>query len=227
MDAEPPQINPPEPPNPGGSAVTTVEYHVPVSGAGAPYAMGKTEVEAWGQKDDPTEATAIFPADEPMSWPAKDYRRATVNYLDGSARTVNVAHPGGAISTTEYNSENDVERTLSPNNRAAALKEGTKSAETSKLLDTENTYNSQGSELQSTLGPQHNVELPSGTQVQARDHKQDYYNEGAPAEGGPYGLPTKTTEGAEYSGKKKTSAKPRRPTLVRKTSAGSCTNRRR
>ncbi len=198
---EPPQINPPEPPNPGGSAVTTVEYHVPVSGAGAPYAMGKTEVEAWGQKDDPTEATAIFPADEPMSWPAKDYRRATVNYLDGSARTVNVAHPGGAISTTEYNSENDVERTLSPNNRAAALKEGTKSAETSKLLDTENTYNSQGSELQSTLGPQHNVELPSGTQVQARDHKQDYYNEGAPAEGGPYGLPTKTTEGAEYSGK--------------------------
>jgi RHS repeat-associated protein len=193
--------SPPEPPKPGTTAVTTVDYHVPVSGTGAPYAMGKTEVEAWGQKDDPTEATAIFPPDEPMGWPAKDYKRATIYYLDGKFRTVNVASPGGAISTTEYNSKGDVERTLSPDNRAAALKEGTKSAETSKLLDTENTYNAEGTELQSTLGPQHNIELPGGTQVQARDHKQYYYNEGAPAEGGPYGLPTKTTEGAEYSGK--------------------------
>jgi RHS repeat-associated protein len=191
----------PEPPNPGTSAVTTVEYHVPVSGTGEPYAMGKTEVEEWGQKDDPAEATAIFPPDEPMGWPAKDYKRATIYYLDGNFRTVNVASPGGAISTTEYNSKYDVERTLSPDNRAAALKEGSKSAETSKLLDTENTYNAEGTELQSTLGPQHNIELPGGTQVQARDHKQDYYNEGAPAEGGPYGLPTKTTEGADYSGK--------------------------
>jgi RHS repeat-associated protein len=193
--------NPPEPPNPGTSAVTTVEYQVPVSGTGAPYAMGKSEVEAWGQKDDPAEATAIFPPDEPMGWPAKDYKRATIYYLDGNVRTVNVASPGGAISTTEYNSKYDVERTLSPDNRAAALKEGSKSTETSKLLDTQNTYNTEGDELQSTLGPQHNVELPGGTQVQARDHKQYYYNEGAPSEGGPYGLPTKTTEGAEYSGK--------------------------
>jgi RHS repeat-associated protein len=194
-------VSPTEPPNPGTSAVTTVDYQVPVSGTGAPYAMGKTEVEAWGEKDDPTEATAIFPPDEPMGWPAKDYTRATIYYLDGNFRTVNVASPGGAISTTEYNSKYDVERTLSPDNRAAALKEGSKSAETAKLLDTENTYNAEGNELQSTLGPQHNVELPGGTQVQARDHKQYYYNEGAPSEGGPYGLPTKTTEGAEYSGK--------------------------
>lgn len=158
-------------------------------------------MEGWGEKDDPAEATAIFPPDEPMGWPAKDYTRATIYYLDGNFRTVNVASPGGAISTTEYNSRYDVERTLSPDDRAAALKEGSKSAEVSKLLDTENTYNAEGTELQSTLGPQHNVELPGGTQVQARDHKQYYYNEGAPSEGGPYGLPTKTTEGAAYSGK--------------------------
>ena len=197
----------PEPPVPGGSAVTTVEYHVPVSGTGAPYAMGKTEVEAWGQKDDPTEATAIFPPDEPMGWPAKDYRRASMIYLDGSARAVNTVAPGSAVSTTEYNSKNDVERTLSADNRAAALKEGCKSekecasAEKSKLLDTESTYNAEGTELQSTLGPQHNIKLPSGTQVQARHHTLYGYDEGAPAEGGPYGLPTKMTEGAQYSGK--------------------------
>jgi RHS repeat-associated protein len=201
-------VKPPEPPNTEGSAVTTVEYHVPVSGSGAPGQVGKTEVEKWGQKDDPTEATAIFPPDEPMGWPAKDYRRATVYYLDGSARLVNVITPGGGISTTEYNARNEVERTLSPDNRVAALnkegcesKETCTSAEASKLLDTEYTYGSEGSELLSTLGPQHNVKLASGTQVQARDHKQYFYNEGAPSGGGPYGLPTKTTEGAEYSGK--------------------------
>jgi RHS repeat-associated protein len=194
-------VSSPEPPNPGTSAVTTVDYQVPVSSTGAPYAMGKPEVEAWGQKDDPTEATAIFPPDEPMGWPAKDYNRATIYYLDENFRTVNVAHPGGGISTTEYNSKYDVERTLSPDNRAAALKEGSKSAESSRLLDTENAYNAEGTELQSTRGPQHNVELANSTQVQARDDKQYYYNEGAPSEGGPYGLPTKTTEGAQYSGK--------------------------
>jgi RHS repeat-associated protein len=198
---EAPQINPPEPPNLGTSAVITVEYHVPVSGSGAPYALGKTEAEAWGQKDVPTEATAIFPPDEPMGWPARDYKRATLYYLDSSARTVNVARPGGAISTSEYNAKGDIERILSPDNRAAALKEGSKSGEVSRLLDTQNTYNSEGNELQSSLGPQHNVELANGSQVQARDHKQLSYEEGAPSEGGPYGLPTKTTEGAEYSGK--------------------------
>jgi RHS repeat-associated protein len=196
-----PQVTPPEPPNPGTTAVWTVEYHVPVSGTGRPYAMGKTEVEAWGQKDDPVEATAIFPPDEPMGWPAKDYRRATVDYLDGNARLVNVAQPGGVVSVAEYNAKNDVERTLSPDNRVAALKEGSKSVEVSKLLDTENTYNTEGTELQSTLGPQHNIELPNGTQVLARHHVAYGYDEGAPTEGGPYGLPTKTTEGAQYAGK--------------------------
>ncbi len=192
---------PAESPNPGSTAVTTVEYHVPVSGSEAPYAMGKTEAEAWGQKDDPTEATAIFPPDEPMGWPAKDYKRATIDYLDNDARTVNVAHPGGAISTTEYNSKNDVERTLSPDDRAAALKEGSKSAEASKVLDTENAYNSEGTELQGSLGPQHTVKLSNGAQVEARHHTVYSYDEGAPSEGGPYGLPTKVTEGAQYSGK--------------------------
>jgi RHS repeat-associated protein len=191
----------PEPPNPGTSAVTTVEYNVPVSGAAAPYALGKTEAETWGEKDDPSEGTAIFPADEPMGWPAKDYKRATVYYLDSNGHTVNTVDPGGATATAEYNSKGDVERTLSPDNRAAALKEGSKSAETSKLLDTENTYNTEGTELQSTLGPQHKIALTNGTQVLARHHTLYNYDEGAPIEGGPYGLPTKTTEGAQYSGK--------------------------
>jgi RHS repeat-associated protein len=195
------KIEPPEPPSPGTSAVSTVEYHVPVSGTGAPYGMGRTEVEKWGQKDFPFEATAIYPPDEPMGWPAKDYKRATVYYLDSKGHTVNIANPTGGISTSEYNAKGDVERALSPNNRSTALKEGVKSVEVSKLLDTQNTYSAEGTELLSSVGPQHNVKLPNGTQVEARKHTAYAYDEGAPAEGGPYGLPTKITEGAQFAGK--------------------------
>jgi RHS repeat-associated protein len=196
-----PPTSPPEPPKPGTSAVTTIEYHVPVSGTGAPYGMGSTEVEAWAQKDDPVEATAIFPPDEPEGWPAKDYKRATVYYLDSAGHTVNVAHPSGGISTSEYNTTDDVARTLSPDNRAAALKEGSKSAEASQKLATESTYNTEGSELLSTLGPLHTVKLANHTQIEARAHTVYSYNEGAPSEGGPYNLVTKVTSGAENTSK--------------------------
>jgi RHS repeat-associated protein len=194
-------LPPATPPTLGASAVETIDYQVPLSGSGAPDQLSSTETAKWGQTDDPVEATAIFPPDEPMGWPAKDYKRATVYYRDSKDRTVNTAAPSGAIGTTEYNTNDDVVRTLSPDNRAAALKEGSKSAEVSKLLDSESTYNSEGTELQSTLGPQHIVKLASGSTVEARDHEQYYYEEGAPSEGGPYRLVTKVTDGAQYSGK--------------------------
>ncbi len=194
----------PEPPALGTSAVSTIDYNVPLSGSGL-QTMTKGEVEKWGQKDDPTEATAIFPPDEPMGWPAKDYKRATVSYYDEQGRLVNVATPSGAVSTSEYNPYNDVVRTLSPDNRAAALKEGSKSAEASKLLDTESAYNETGSEpgteLLSTLGPQHTIELTSGAQAEARAHTVYSYDEGAPSKGGPYRLVTKLTQGAQIAGK--------------------------
>ncbi len=190
----------PTPPNPGTSSVWTLDYHVPVSGSGAPYAMGSSEVAAWGQSDLPAEATALFPPDEPEGWPAQEYKRASIYYLDASRRTVNVATPGGAIATSEYNSNNDIVRSLGADNRAAALKEGNKSAEISKLLDSESTYSSEGSELEKTLGPQHTVKLASSTQVQARQVLRYAYEEGAPS-GGPYRLVTKMTEAALASGK--------------------------
>ncbi len=188
----------PAPPNPGSNAVWTIDYQVQVSGSGAPYAMGSTEVATWGQTDIPAEATAVFPPDEPMGWPAENYKRATVYYRDGSSHTVNVVSPGGATSTSEYNAADDVVRTLSADNRAAALAEGSKSAEVSKLLDTESSYSSDGTELLSTLGPQHNIQLASGTQLKARHRTVYSYEEGAPPEG-PYRLVTKMTEGARTS----------------------------
>lgn len=183
-------------PNPG----FTVEYRVALSGASAPYAMGVAEVEKWNEHDVPTEATAIFPPDEPEGWPAQDYRRATISYLDGNGRLVNVAAPGGAISTTQYGTTNDAESSLSPANREAALKEGAKSAEVASQLSTSSTYNGEGTELQSVLGPRHLVRLANGKEVQARDHTVYSYDEGAPAEGGPYRLVTKVTQGAQVEG---------------------------
>ncbi|HUA73886.1 MAG TPA: RHS repeat-associated core domain-containing protein [Solirubrobacteraceae bacterium] len=183
-------------PESGGNAVWTVDYQVPVSGTKAPYALNTTAIAAWAQIDAPKEGTAVFPPDEPMGWPASDYRRATVYYRDSKDREVNTALPTGGIATREYNSMNDVVRTLSPDNRAAALKEGANSAATSRLLDTQTFFNAEGTRVTGTLGPQHTVVLPNGKKVSARRQVQSSYDEGAPSEGGPYRVVTKTIEAA-------------------------------
>lgn len=178
----------------------TVHYEVPLSGTGAPDAMGQAEVGSWGQKDDPTEATAIFPPDEPQSYPATDYRRASVYYLDGESRTVNVADPGGGVQSTEYNSQGDVERTLSADDRAKALAAGSESVKVAQALSTENHYNAEGTELSETLGPEHEVRLASGTETSARQRTAYEYDRGAPQNGETYRLPTKITQAARLSG---------------------------
>jgi RHS repeat-associated protein len=190
----------PVPPSTGTTAVTTIAYKVPISGVGAPYSMGASDVSAWAQTDTPAEATAVFPPDEPQGTPVSDYRRATIYYLDGADRTVNVASPAGGISTVEYNSYNDVVRSLSASNREVALKEGAKSAEVSQLLDTQSTYSNEGTEMTSTLGPRHTVKLANGSEVLAREHTQYYYDEGAPSESETYRLLTKSTTGAQITG---------------------------
>jgi RHS repeat-associated protein len=187
------------PPEPG----STIEYRVPVSGTGAPYAMGAKEVEAWFQYDKPAQATAIFPPSEPQAWPATTYTatQATVFYLDGADRTVNTATPGGGISTAEFNTtNNDLERTLSPDNREAALKEGSHSAEAAAKLSTTRSYGEGGTELTDVMGPEHTIKLANGTEAKARKNTQYFYDEGAPEEGRPYRLVTKTVEGAQLTG---------------------------
>jgi RHS repeat-associated protein len=178
----------------------TVHYQVPLTGTEAPYAMGEAEVARWKQKDLPSSAIAVFPPDEPQAFPASDYRRATVYYMDSKGRTVNLASPGGGVGTSEYNSSNELVRALSPDNRARVLSEGIVAGErASELLDTRYTYSSEGTELLETLGPEHKVKLSSGAEVQARPHVVYRYDEGAPTEGGPYRLPTKLTEAAQLA----------------------------
>ena len=179
---------------------TTLEYHLPVSGTGLP-TLTKAEVEKWGQKTDfPSEGMAVIPPDEPQGWPAATYKRATIDYMDELGRTVNTSVPTGGISTTEYNEVNEVTRTLTANDRAAALKETGKTAEAAEKLDTQTFYNAAKSQVTKVVGPQHKVKLSSGSEVQARGVTHDYYDEGAPS-GKTYNLLTKTTVGAEYEGK--------------------------
>ncbi|HEY1833187.1 MAG TPA: 6-bladed beta-propeller [Solirubrobacteraceae bacterium] len=194
----------PPPANAAGESWVTIEYNVPISGTGAPYAMSAASTATWAQNDVPTVATAFFPPDSPEPWPAPQYKRAQVVYMDAQARTVNVASPGGSISTTEYNEYNDVVRTLSPIDRAAALGHGEGSASYSRLLDNESFYSNQGSRLVETLGPLHvvkaakgNEKTPKGSEVEARLHVRDFYDEGAPATGETYNLVTKTISSAE------------------------------
>jgi DNA-binding beta-propeller fold protein YncE len=189
----------PEPPALGTSAVSTIDYNVPVTGSGAPHKMTAAELEKWGQKDDPTEATAVFPPDEPMGWPAKDYKRASITYYDEFGRTVNHASPSGGIATSEYNEYNEVVRSLSADNREAALKEGTKSKEASELLDTKSLY-WEGGELNETTGPEHKIRLANGTERQARNQVRYSFNQGAPA-GEKYDLVTRAIDDTVYEGK--------------------------
>ena len=237
-------------PQPG----STIEYRVPVSGEGAPHNMSKEELEKWGQKDkselednDPVEATAVYPPDEPQGWPASSYKRATIDYMNSKGLTVNTATPAGAISTSEYNELNELVRMLSADNRVTALKEGCesvkehkcKSAEASEKLDTKTEYNTEGSEILKVTGPEHTVKLSAGAEVLARAVTHNYYDKGAKEveekTKETYNLVTESTSGAllssgeekdprttvdSYSGQENLGWKLRKPTSVTKEPGG-------
>jgi len=188
------------PPTPDPTtAVWTAIYHVPVSGAGAPYDLSASAVSKWAQTATPIEATAIFPPDQVPARSPASYKRATLYYMDNAGNAVNTVAPGGRIATAEYDVEKNLVRSLSPGNRAVAMEAGGESATKAKLLDTQFAYSPNGIDLLAVLGPRHKVKLASGKEVEARLHTQYTYDQGAP-EGGPYHLMTTETEGAQVSG---------------------------
>ncbi len=186
-------------PTPGTSSVLTMAYHVSLSGGSAPYAMGSSDVATWGQSQVPTDATAIFPPDQPVASPPANYQRAAIYYMDANDRTVNVAAPGGRITTSEFDANGQEIRSLSAINRQRSLEAGAGSAAKSHLLDIQSTYSADGIQLLTVLGPERTVQLAAGTQVQARHRKAYIYDQGAPG-GVTYRLITSFTEGAQISG---------------------------
>lgn len=191
------------------TATTTLAYDAPISGEGAPYDLGVSAISKWGQSDYPVDATAIFPPTEVPAEKPSDYDQAAIHYLDSGGHEVNTAAPsppgieGDSITTTETNTQGNVVRELSAQNRLAAL-QAPNPVERSQVLDTHSGYSADGTEMLQSWGPLHEVQLESGEKVQARRHTTIKYDEGAPAlkegETAPR-LPTTETVAAVVSGK--------------------------
>jgi RHS repeat-associated protein len=184
-------------------AQTTIYYGAPLSGSGAPYSMSTEAVAAWGQKDVPADATAIYPPDEIPGFP-RAYTRATVYYMDAEGQTVNVATPSGAgttapsITTTETDRFGNVVRELSAQNRLRALASGEGSSEKSRELDIQFSYSPDGTKLEEEIGPRHLVKIKGTDELrEARAYRSLRYNDPVPPAGEPaYDLPTIETTGA-------------------------------
>jgi hypothetical protein len=80
------------------TAQTTIAYGVPLSGSGLPD-LAPAAAAKWGQKDLPTDATAIFPPDEVPASPASSYAHASIYYMDAEGQVTNAATPPGAGTT--------------------------------------------------------------------------------------------------------------------------------
>ncbi|MGW6396196.1 DNRLRE domain-containing protein [Streptomyces sp. NPDC055103] len=204
-----------------GTASTSIVYDVPLTGTNAPYAMGVADVQAWGQSDAPSDATAVFPADAVPAahsgdgLTASDYHRATVTYTNASGREVNTSAPGGHISTTEYDQFGNTVWELSASNRALALG-GTPadqatltdlgindlpSADRADLLTTTSVYDTKGQRELEEFGPLSRISL-NGESAVARSWTVNEYDAGRPTDGTAKveDQVTKVTTGAQLLG---------------------------
>jgi RHS repeat-associated protein len=192
------------------TAQTTIAYGVPLSGKGLPE-MTSSAVAKWGQKDLPTDATAIFPPSEVPGSPPSSYASATIYYMDIEGDEVNIVSPAGAgttepsISTTETDEFGNVVRELTPQNRRRVLEapEGSRK-ERWEELESKSRYGGEGTQLEEEWGPTHQIRLESGAVVpKARLHTIIQYKDkekGWPGTGLNPHLPTATITGADIPG---------------------------
>ncbi|MGW9448910.1 DNRLRE domain-containing protein [Streptomyces sp. NPDC055632] len=187
-----------------GTASTSIVYDVPLTGTDAPYKMGASDVAAWGQTDAPTDATAVFPPDAVPAahggagLSAADYRRAWVTYTNASGRQVNLATPGGNVTTAEYDRFGNTVRELTAGNRALALGGtpadratladlgivGLSTQDRADLLASKSVYDSTGIREMEKFGPLRRV-TPTGTGASAvaRTWMTNEYDAGRPTDG--------------------------------------------
>ncbi|MEV6212374.1 DNRLRE domain-containing protein [Kitasatospora sp. NPDC051914] len=162
-----------------GTATTSIVYGVPVTGSTAPENLSATAGATWGQTDMPTDATAVFPADQiPASnngadLNTGDYTRADINYLNASGNQVNDVAPGHRITTTEYDKYGNQVRTLTAGNRELALGGNAAltaqladlgintlpSADRARLLSSGSTFSADGQRETESMGPLHRITL--------------------------------------------------------------------
>ncbi|MFF7647414.1 DNRLRE domain-containing protein [Streptomyces canus] len=171
----------------GGKAVTSVVYDVPLSGDKAPNQVSPTEAAKWGQTDAPTDATAVFPADQvPASHTggnlgAGDYDKATITYTNASGREVNTGLPGRHLTAKQYDRFGNPVFDLTATNRELALgtadyQVNTQSelgilsdspAERARQLGTVSVYSTDGKRMLEQYEPLHLVTLTKALQGDA------------------------------------------------------------
>jgi RHS repeat-associated protein len=113
-----------------GEVATNVVYNVPLTrAAGGPHDVNAAAVATWGQKDTPTDATAIFgPETDPDTNSASaakpglaGYTYATAHYLNANGQEINTATPGGHLDSRTYDQFGNEVWSLEATNRALAL----------------------------------------------------------------------------------------------------------
>jgi RHS repeat-associated protein len=164
-----------------GEIATTIVYRVPLTrGAGGPHDLDAAAIATWGQKDLPTDVTAVFgPESVPTTNVASStapgpngYGLANLTYLNASGQTVNTAVPGNYIDSQTYDEHGNVVWSLQATNRDLALgllpDAATKAAELNlpadsvqraALLASVSRYSPDGLDLLETTGPVTKVAL--------------------------------------------------------------------
>lgn len=181
LKASRPTLTPGSASQTNGTAATSIVYGVPLTGTSAPEDLGTSALASWAQTDTPSDATAVFPADQVpagndgSALTASSYTRAGIHYLDASGREVDEATPGHHITVTEYDQFGNTVRSLTAANRELALGTTTAqkteltglgisnlaSAERAQLLSTTSVYNDTGTREVEGDGPVHQVVLGS------------------------------------------------------------------
>ena len=206
---------------------TTVVYDVPLSrAAGGPYDLTGPAVATWGQRQAPTDATAVFgPQHVPAvttataTVPGRDgYAPASVHYLDSSGWEVNLASPSAAgtpaagfIDTAEYDRHGNVIRTLDASNRLLALGlsdsaaealaglglSGLTSAQAALALDTRRVFFEGGVDMQAERGPVQRLAVAGdANNIQALHPVTRYRYDQGAPDGADYHLLTTTNVGS-------------------------------
>ena len=177
-------------------ATWTMKYDVPRTGSSAPWDMGFSSVDRWGQKVTPFRATGLVAPGQTAGSSQQELQKLKLWYLDALGRTINEVEPGpadgsgnptaAAISAIDLNKYGNVTRSITAANLAAALADPTDKKAAADRLSTQTTYSDNAYQrVLDVKGPEAPVRLPGTTvSVKGRAHQwssNSEFDEGVPA----------------------------------------------
>ena len=208
----------------GGADVVTARYVYGVATSGTGLPTVSDAMTAYRQATAPVTGFAVFGQDYtgPVTGTGIDWTYADLAYTDDLGYTVNTASYGAgqwAITSTDYDAQDNIVRTLDAGAAKTARDNPTWTKEQVNTLSTQTYYNTEqlsngtvilpaGSRVTDEYGPARLVVLTDGTEVNARPHTHTVYDhEGDPNRTAPnaginpatqqkWSLPTTVTVGS-------------------------------